>query len=81
MLFQVLDNNPRKLSGEGPEMLLQVSLPNKQLFRLGEVAEFCDVHEHTVRRWIDEGLLPSLIVGKQLRISRYALGAFIKKKA
>ena len=61
--------------------MADIPLPNKQLFRLGEVAEFCDVHEHTVRRWIEEGLLRSLMVGKQHRIARSELGLFLERKA
>jgi len=43
-------------------------------YTVDEVARVCEVHKHTVRRWIKNGLLtcdnrrPTLILGKDLRV-------------
>lgn len=62
------------------ERPVQVDLPPKALLRLDEVADICEVHINTVRRWIDEGFLTCVIVGKQKRIPREALVAFFRQK-
>lgn len=47
-------------------------LPNKDLFRVDEVAEFLSVHIRTVQRWIDEGRIDDVIrlPGRGVRIAR-----------
>lgn len=63
-----------------PAMLLPIDLPQKPFFRLGEVAELCEVHIKTVYRWIEEGLLRVSVVGKSKRVSRPDLYAFLQQK-
>ncbi|MHB8110514.1 MAG: helix-turn-helix transcriptional regulator [Syntrophorhabdaceae bacterium] len=51
------------------------TLPNKDLFRLNEVASYLDVSKSTLYRWISEGVpgagdLQVVKVGKGLRIRR-----------
>jgi len=60
--------------------MVESAFPDKQLLRLPEVAAFCGVHINTVRRWIEEGLLQSLMVGKQHRITRQAFFSFLQQK-
>ena len=52
--------------------LLQVfnDLPNKSLLRPDEVGAFLSVSEKTVRRWVAEGVIRGVRLGKSIRIFR-----------
>jgi excisionase family DNA binding protein len=43
-------------------------MSHEALLRVREAAEYLDVHEDTVRRWIDSGRLPSVRVGPFRRV-------------
>jgi excisionase family DNA binding protein len=51
--------------------------PGKMMFRIDEVAHFCDVHERTVRNWIESGHLPVVrlpgLFRPKIRITRTTL--------
>jgi len=49
-------------------------LPDKQLFRVDEVANYFDVEERTIRLWIEHGKLGATrIAGSTIRVSREAM--------
>jgi excisionase family DNA binding protein len=50
-----------------------ITLPDKELFRVDEVAEYFTVTVKTVYRWIDKGALISIKIGGIVRISREAI--------
>ncbi len=43
-------------------------MTEKKLMSVGQVAEYLQVHEQTVRRWIHHGELPAAKAGRQFRI-------------
>jgi len=46
------------------------SIPNKAFFRIDEVAEIFDVHQNTVRNWIEENkLLAIKLPGGHIRVA------------
>ena len=51
-------------------------LPNKALFRVDEVAEYFNVHENTIRLWIDHGLLVAEKYRRLIRIPRDSIKNF-----
>jgi excisionase family DNA binding protein len=55
------------------------TLPDKDLFRVDEVAEYLDVTQSTIYRWIDHGHLPAEKYRRVIRISRKSLLKFRKK--
>lgn len=60
------------------------TLPQKELFRLDEVAVYLDVSKSTLYRWIDQGIpgngqLEVVKVGKGLRIKRSTILKIQKK--
>ena len=54
---------------------------NKDLLTAGEAAEFLNVHVNTVRRWSNEGILPSYRIGSRgdRRFKRAELEKFIRR--
>ena len=61
------------------------TLPQKELFRLDEVARYLDVSRATLYRWIDQGIpgngqLEVIKVGKGLRIKRATILKIHKKR-
>lgn len=53
---------------------MSVTIPDKALFRIDEVATICAVHENTVRRWTKEGKLAVITLPKgRIRVARAAL--------
>ena len=50
----------------------------KQFYSIAEVADLLNVHERTIRRWIDQGDIVAHRFGRQLRISRADLEAFVR---
>lgn len=53
-----------------------VKLPNKELFRIDEVALYFDVHPSTIRQWIAHELLPAEKYHRVIRISRESIVNF-----
>ncbi len=51
----------------------------KHLLDVVDVAEYLGVEQTTVQRWCREGSLPGLKIGKEWRIRREALEAFLKR--
>lgn len=45
-----------------------------------DVAEWLQVHRHTVYRWIEEGQLPALRIGRVYRIPRAEVLAMVKRR-
>jgi excisionase family DNA binding protein len=57
-----------------PELLRVFNdLPNKSLLRPDEVGAFLSVSEKTVRRWVAEGVIRGVRLGKSIRIFRDSL--------
>jgi len=50
-----------------------ITLPDKDLFRVDEVAEYYTVSVKTVYRWIEKGALISIKIGGIIRIPREAI--------
>lgn len=48
---------------------------------VSEVAEILKVHEKTVRRWISEGRIPVVRIGRLIRIDAAALDEFLAGSA
>jgi len=58
---------------------MTTNLPLKDLFRPDEVAKYLDVNKSTIYRWIDEGKISSVKLGKKLiRIPRHAILKIMK---
>lgn len=55
------------------------TLPDKDLFRVDEVAEYLDVTQSTIYRWVQHGHLPAEKYIRVIRISRKTLLKFRKK--
>ena len=59
-----------------------ISLPQKTLFRLDEVAEHCDVSKKTIDKWINEGKLKAIKLPNGYRRVPYAeLLALLQKNS
>lgn len=55
-----------------------VTIPDKEMFRVDEVAALCAVHPDTVRRWTKEGKLPATFLPNgRLRVARADLEAML----
>ena len=53
---------------------------DKEFTSIADVAEHLDVNARTIRRWIDKGDLVAHRFGRQLRISRTDLEAFVRMR-
>ncbi|MEL6226984.1 MAG: helix-turn-helix domain-containing protein [Pseudomonadota bacterium] len=51
-----------------------------KLLTISDVAQFCDVSEKTVRRWIERGELPAAQLGNQWRIRPRDLDLFVHER-
>lgn len=49
---------------------------NATVLTIKEIAEFLRVHKRTVRRWINDGSLPALQLGREYRIDREDFRSF-----
>ena len=58
----------------------QVSDDRAAFRSVASTAQYCDVSEKTVRRWIDAGDLPVHRLGRALRISEKDLEMFIRMR-
>jgi len=54
----------------------KIGLPNKELFRINEVAEYFCVEHHTIRDWIKRRGLKCERIGGSLRITRTEIKRF-----
>ncbi len=59
--------------------MVTLSQELKRLYRVPEVARIMDTSEQRVYELIRAGMLPSVRLGRQVRIDREALNEFIKK--
>ena len=50
----------------------------EQLLSIPDVAEACQVSERTVRRWISDGELVGILLGRQWRIAPRDFETFLK---
>jgi excisionase family DNA binding protein len=50
---------------------------SERLLTVPDVADRCQVSPRSVRRWIDEGLLRVIRLGRSVRVSEGDLAAFI----
>jgi excisionase family DNA binding protein len=57
----------------------QVHIPPipERLLTVAQVAERCQVSPRSVRRWIDDGQLPVLRLGRSVRVSDGDLATFL----
>ncbi len=53
---------------------------SKPFFSITDVAAHLDVNPRTIRRWVDKGDLVAHRFGRQLRISRADLEAFVRAR-
>ena len=51
--------------------------PEIRFFTIAEIADFTGVSVRTVRRWIDDELLPAHRIGRVLRVAESDLQAFL----
>ena len=51
--------------------------PPERLLNIPEIANFCNVSEKTIRRWIQTGKMPAARLGNQLRIRPRDLDDFV----
>ena len=51
----------------------------ERLLTVAQVAERCQVSPRSVRRWIDEGDLPVVRLGRSVRVSENDLAAFLNR--
>ncbi len=50
------------------------SIPNKAFYRIDEVADIFDVHQNTVRNWIEEKKLTAIkLPGGHIRVAHGAI--------
>jgi|LSQX01.2.fsa_nt_gb excisionase family DNA binding protein len=55
-------------------------MPEEPMMTPEQVAEWLQVHKGTVYRWIDEGKLPALRIGRAYRIPRSEVLAMVKQQ-
>jgi len=60
-------------------MINTTKMENEQFYSIEEVAKMLKVAYLTVYRWIQAGKLTSLKAGKQYRISKSKLDAFLER--
>jgi excisionase family DNA binding protein len=68
-----------KSDNRAPQGVPFLNLPEKNSYRIGEVALELGVHFSTIRRWTDEGRLPCIRLGTQRRIPREGLERFVRQ--
>lgn len=54
-------------------------MPDEPMMTPEDVADWLQVHRHTVYRWIDEGRLPALRIGRVYRIPRAEVEAMVQR--
>jgi excisionase family DNA binding protein len=55
-------------------------MPDEPMMTPEDVADWLQVHRHTVYRWIEEGRLPALRIGRVYRIPRAEVLAMVKRQ-
>jgi excisionase family DNA binding protein len=53
--------------------------PAQPLLTVAQVAEHCQVSPRSVRRWIDDGQMPVVRLGRSVRVSESDLAAFLSR--
>lgn len=56
------------------------NLADDKLYGTGEIANLCSVQVGTVRTWIREGKLPAIKIGRDHKVRRKDLLAFLNQK-
>lgn len=70
-----------KVIRENREVMGDIKLPDKEFFRVDEVARLFGISRSTIYRWIEEGILvPTKIGINTTRIHRDSLKVMIKSK-
>ena len=52
-------------------------VPPERLLTIADVADRCQVSSRSVRRWIDDGRLKVIRLGRSVRVSERDLAAFV----
>jgi excisionase family DNA binding protein len=52
---------------------MMITLPDKNLFRISEAAEWFDVTERTIRLWVEHAHLEAHKIGGTVRITRESI--------
>jgi len=53
---------------------------NKGYYTTEEIAKMLSIHVATVRRWIREGKLPAILLGKSYRVTKQDLRQFLEDR-
>ena len=71
--LEIVENEAKSIENEPIEEDNQSTLPQKDLFRIDEVATYFSVTERTVRLWIDHGHLIAVKKAGTIRILRKSI--------
>jgi len=55
-------------------------MENKAYYTTEEIANMLSIHVATVRRWIRDGKLPAILLGKSYRVTREDLVQFLEER-
>jgi len=55
-------------------------MDNKAYYTTEEIAKMLSIHVATVRRWIREGKLPAILLGKSYRVAKEDLRRFLEER-
>jgi excisionase family DNA binding protein len=55
-------------------------MDNKEYYTSEEIARILSIHVATVRRWIREGKLPAILLGKSYRVTKEDLRRFLEER-
>jgi excisionase family DNA binding protein len=55
-------------------------MQNKAYYTTEEIAKMLTIHVVTVRRWIREGKLPAILLGKSYRVTKEDLRRFLEER-
>jgi len=60
----------RRKAKPKPDTKAEIKIPEKELWRIDEVAKFFTVTEQTIRMWINDGIIKRFKVSRIVRIPR-----------